>query len=96
MNIATNMLGEINNSYNERSTARNMINGTISGVGLIAGLASAPITATTIAGTMLAVEGLETAYHLENEVKEKITKGLNEKDKESVLQQHELGKLGVM
>jgi hypothetical protein len=96
MNIATNMLGEINNSYSERSTARNMINGTIGAVGLIATVAGAPITATTIGGTMLVVEGLETAYHLENEVKEKITKGLNEKDKELVLQQHERGKLGVM
>jgi hypothetical protein len=97
MNIATNMIGEINNSYNERSTARNIINGTIGAVGLIAGIAGAPITATTIGGTMLVVEGVEIAYHLENEYKEKITKDLkNEEDKELVLRQHELGKLGVM
>lgn len=97
MNIATNMIGEINNSYNERSTARNIINGTIGAVGLIAGIAGAPITATTIGGTMLVVEGVEIAYHLENEYKEKITNDLkNEEDKELVLRQHELGKLGVM
>jgi hypothetical protein len=97
MNIATNMIGEINNSYNERSTARNIINGTIGAVGLIAGIAGAPITATTIGGTMLVVEGVEIAYHFENEYKEKITKDLkNEEDKELVLRQHELGKLGVM
>ena len=71
INIATGMLAEVNNSYNERSTTRNMVNGTIGAVGLVAGVVGAPTIATTIGGTMLAVEGAELVNNMHNTIIER-------------------------
>jgi hypothetical protein len=96
INIATGMLAEVNNSYNERSTTRNMVNGTISAVGLVAGVVGAPVTATTIAVAMLGAETLELANNLENDHIRRITDGLNEHDAALTIQIHERGRVGCM
>lgn len=97
INIATGMLAEVNNSYNERSTTRNMVNGTIGAVGLVAGCVGAPVTATTIAVAMLGAEILELANNLENNYTRQITQtATNENQRNLILQQHERGKLGCM
>jgi hypothetical protein len=71
INIATGMLAEVNNSYNERSTTRNMVNGTIGAVGLVAGVVGAPTIATAIGGTALAVEGAELVNNMHNTIIER-------------------------
>ena len=83
INIATGMLAEVNNSYNERSTTRNMVNGTIGAVGLVAGVVGAPTIATAIGGTALAVEYAEFANNVDTLINENtlpehrpITRGL--------------------
>jgi hypothetical protein len=83
INIATGMLAEVNNSYNERSTTRNMVNGTIGAVGLVAGVVGAPTIATAIGGTALAVEYAEFANNIDTLINENtlpehrpITRGL--------------------
>lgn len=97
INIATGMLAEVNNSYNERSTMRNMVNGTIGAVGLVAGVVGAPVTATTIAVGMLGAETLELANNLENNYTRQITQtATNENQRNLILQHHERGRLGCM
>lgn len=97
INIATGMLAEVNNSYNERSTTRNMVNGTIGAVGLVAGVVGAPVTATTIAVGMLGAETLELANNLENNYTRQITQTANnENQRNLILQHHERGRLGCM
>jgi len=96
INIVTGMLAEVNNSYNERSTTRNMVNGTIGAVGLVAGVVGAPVTATTIAVAMLGAETLELANNLENDYTRQITNGLNENDTSLMMQAHERGRVGCM
>ena len=83
INIVTGMLAEVNNSYNERSTTRNMVNGTIGAVGLVAGVVGAPTIATAIGGTALAVEYAEFANNIDTLINENtlpehrpITRGL--------------------
>jgi len=105
LTVATAGLSELNDSYCKQSKTEQNVDTTIGavalGMGLIAGAGiSAPVTVPLAVGTTLLLptkEGLKTLYHLDNQVREHITKDAkNETEKQLILQQHERGKIGCM
>ena len=100
LTAVTSKLSSINNSYCLPGEVEQMFDTTVGSIALgatllagagISALITGPV-AVGAGGLLTVKEGLKTLYHLDNQVKELITKDAkNEDEKQLILQQHEAG-----